>query len=395
MPLEKIITYLFLSILSATATYLAMVLLIFFRTETRKMKIICLYSILASLVYITGITTIFAFRNSTTIFPIAGIVYSAKFILETQISNRVRFSEKNYFHYYSVLAVLVSISLVLYFAGAEQRLVFTLVLVCINLVVGIGWLREKDFNALSANSLLSIALLGVLHDPPALGVLASLIPHGVGLVIIMAKDYVQTGRSLEVLKSNKEAIVESRVKQFKEFLFLMINRIESRYSSRAMHSFNVVNLSEGIAKELGLEDKTIELIKEGSVIHDIGFLGIDHRNLPGRRVYEEDDNIIKHIWVGKNILEKSNLFIKYLPMVLYHHERMDGSGPEKMAGNAIPLPVRILIVADKFERLVNGRDSEKLSIRETITYLKKNSRKLYDPEVVKALERYVRKRFTY
>jgi HD-GYP domain-containing protein (c-di-GMP phosphodiesterase class II) len=72
---------------------------------------------------------------------------------------------------------------------------------------------------------------------------------------------------------------------------------------------------------------------------------------------------------------------------------LDGSGPEKLKGENIPLSAKIVRVADVFERMINGRNGKKYTIKEALEYIKKNKDKLFDSEVVNALERYIYKNY--
>lgn len=395
MEFQKIINYLFISLLSGTLFYLIGVIITYLKVETRRMKIISIKAIFASVIYILGIVLLFVLQNSTLVYSITGVIYLLKFILETQMSNELHYSEKKHTIHILTVILIVSLLFILHLAKLQNNELYTIGLISINISIGAGWFLEKNLRILSINNFIAIIFLILFYQNHIAGILFSLIPYGMNSIFITSKEYTQTVRSLEKLKEKKDLIIEEQIKQFKDFLFLMINKIESRYSLRKMHSLNVAKISEGIARELKLDEKLINLIIEGAIIHDIGFLGIDHRELSTSKSYEENEEIIKHIWIGRNILERSNIFIKYLPIVLYHHERIDGSGPEGMTGEIIPLPVKIISVADKFERLINGRDSEKLSIKDAITYLKKHSGTIYDTSVVKALERYVSKRFNY
>ncbi|MCX8029340.1 MAG: HD domain-containing protein [Brevinematales bacterium] len=391
---EKITYYLLVALLSGTIIYFLGSILTFIGIKTKRIKSILTNISIASIAYGGGSFLIYLFRNHDIAFVIAGSIYILKFLTETDMANKTLYSQKNYKPYYLTTIVILLFLFMMIITRIGNNSIYSTVLVMINTIIGTGWFLDKNFRILSLTNIVSILFLVFLREYPATSLLFSLIPYGMNSIYITSKDYIQTLRSLEILTNKRETIVEHQIRQFKEFLFLLIKKIEGRYSFRKMHSFNVSTISEGIARELGLEEKVVNLIKDASMIHDIGFIGIDHRKLTKGSDYEKEAEIIKHISVGRKIIENSNIFIKYLPIVLYHHEKVDSSGPERLSGNMIPLPVRIVAVADKFERMINGRESKKFSIKEALEFLQKNTN-LYDQVVVKALERYVLKNFNY
>ncbi len=395
VEVEKITYYLFLSLLSGTFFYFLLVVVFFILGKTVRVKIISFYGVLSSVAYSSGIVGIFLLKDSVLVYVLVMLVYFIKFVFELEMYNKIYYSQVRYLGYYFVLLLLILFSIVLFFIGVSDKIFYLILAISANVVIGIGWITTRNLAILSISNGLSIILLLLLYDYLTFSVLFSLVPYGMNSIYMIAKEYSLALKSLKNIEENIDDLINSQVDQFKNFLFLLINRMESRYDSRKNHSLNVAGISEGIARELNLEEKVVNLVREGAMMHDIGFLGIDHRKLSTNVTYEESEDIVKHVVIGKEILEKSNVFIKYLPIVLYHHEFIDGSGPEGVKGKMIPLPARIVTVADKFERLINGRDSHKLSIRKALEFIKKYSGVLYDPEVVKALERYIFKRFYY
>ncbi len=394
MEAQQITNYLFISILVGASVYLLISLSLFI-VKTKRIKTISIYSTIASVVYILGVIFIYLLETKNEKFIIALLLYWLKFVLETKMANKLSYSNKKYLPYHITIILTILLTYLSIVVGIRDINLMFLSLITVNIVIGIGWLIEMKYILLLMNNIISIIFLIIFPNYPTMAILFSLVPYGMNSIYILTKEISQTVKSLEVIETKGDIILEAQISQFKDFVSLLINRIEARYPSRYMHSLNVAEISEGISRELNLEERVINTIKEGAIIHDIGFLGIDHRKLSKEKPYEEDEEIIKHIWIGRNILEKSNIFIKYLPFVLYHHERLDGSGPEGLKGNIIPLPAKIVAVADKFERLINGRDSQKLSVKEALNFIKKYSGKFYDPMVVNALERYVQKHFNY
>jgi HD-GYP domain-containing protein (c-di-GMP phosphodiesterase class II) len=108
---------------------------------------------------------------------------------------------------------------------------------------------------------------------------------------------------------------------------------------------------------------------------------------PGPLELREIEQIQKHPADGKHILDKIAYLEQALPCILHHHERFDGQGyPEKIAGEKIPLPGRIISVADAFDAMTSDRPyREKMDFRSAFRELKRNAGKQFDPEIVEAL----------
>jgi HD-GYP domain-containing protein (c-di-GMP phosphodiesterase class II) len=129
-------------------------------------------------------------------------------------------------------------------------------------------------------------------------------------------------------------------------------------------------------------------MRRGGLLHDIGKIGtpVDILDKPGALTAEELQTMRDHVCLGAHILEPLPGFAEVLPMVLQHHEWVDGSGyPEGLAGDAISLDARILAVADCFDATVSDRPYRAAhSLEHVIEIIKEGSGRQYDPEVVQA-----------
>ncbi len=163
------------------------------------------------------------------------------------------------------------------------------------------------------------------------------------------------------------------------------------------HSENVMNIAEEIAREMGLDEKGIGIIRDAGLLHDIGKIGIPGYilNKPGPLTYEEFNGIMKtHSTLGANIVKEVPFLYDLHKLILYHHEHYDGEGyPEKLKGEQIPLGARILHVADAFEAMTSNRPyRSSLGKKEAIRRLIENSGKQFDPTVIKAFLRIAEKK---
>lgn len=157
------------------------------------------------------------------------------------------------------------------------------------------------------------------------------------------------------------------------------------------HSDRVARVSVRLARELGCNQETVELIYLAGLLHDVGKIGIDDGVLrkPGKLTEAEFLHIQTHVRIGHNILVDLKQLDKVLPVVLHHHEAWDGSGyPDGLAGEQIPLLARIVAVADAFDAMKSdrpyrqGMDDEKLD-----AIIRSGAGKQWDARVVAAFFR--------
>jgi putative nucleotidyltransferase with HDIG domain len=169
----------------------------------------------------------------------------------------------------------------------------------------------------------------------------------------------------------------------------MLDLLFERDPYTARHSEEVAELSEKIARKMGLPDEEVEVIRSAARIHDIGKISIPDKILfkPGSLNDEEWEVIKKHPIIGADLLQGLEIYTEAVEIVKYEHERWDGSGyPEGLKGEAIPLGARIVAVADVYSALISDRPYRKAYSKEEARKLMEEMRgtKL-DPQVVDAL----------
>jgi PAS domain S-box-containing protein/putative nucleotidyltransferase with HDIG domain len=134
--------------------------------------------------------------------------------------------------------------------------------------------------------------------------------------------------------------------------------VESRDPYTAGHQRRVAKLAVAIAGKLGLSEERIDLIRMGSLIHDIGKIYIPSEILtkPTRLGDLEFTMMKSHPTVGYEILNKVDFIPTIVDIVYQHHERIDGSGyPLGISGDKIFLESRIVAVADTVEAMASNR----------------------------------------
>lgn len=156
------------------------------------------------------------------------------------------------------------------------------------------------------------------------------------------------------------------------------------------HSQRVSDYSVLISQELRLSEGLINDIRIGSLLHDIGKIGIpDAILLKEGKLTSEEYNIIKrHPTTGINILKQVKLLEPVLPAIAEHHERLDGSGyPAALNSGQISLMGRIVAVADVFDAMTSHRPYRPaLTVAEVLSYLQSQAGNLFDPTCVAALQ---------
>ena len=153
-----------------------------------------------------------------------------------------------------------------------------------------------------------------------------------------------------------------------------------------------------LAEEMDLPSWQVQNVRLGALLHDIGNIAVDERilNKPGKLTKEELELIKAHPVLGAGIVAKIDHLRQIVPIVRHHHERFDGNGyPDGLAGGDIPLEARILAVADTFRAMTDDRSYHKaLSPRQAIAELDACAGTQFDPQVVEAFLRVLRRKGT-
>jgi len=166
----------------------------------------------------------------------------------------------------------------------------------------------------------------------------------------------------------------------------LIKALEAKDYYTRGHSQRVTIYSVAIAREMGLPGEEIEQLRKAAVLHDLGKIGVREvvLNKPGRLTDEEYGEIVRHPETAMRILDPIPFFQPLLPAILHHHERFDGRGyPEGLAGERIPLPSRILAVADTFDAMTSTRAYRNaLPVPEANAEIRRCSGTQFDPGIV-------------
>lgn len=176
----------------------------------------------------------------------------------------------------------------------------------------------------------------------------------------------------------------------RETLLRLAKAGEYRDEDTGNHVLRMARYSRAIAEYLGLSKSDCDEIKYASPMHDIGKIGIPDYILlkPGQLSISEWELMKQHTVIGHEILtESESRFIQTGSVIaLSHHEKYDGTGyPYGIRGEEIPLPARIVAVADVYDALRSTRPYKPSWPREdAIRYINEQSGKHFDPACVDA-----------
>jgi putative two-component system response regulator len=134
--------------------------------------------------------------------------------------------------------------------------------------------------------------------------------------------------------------------------------IMARDDTTGDHTERLAALALRLARDLALKPLEQEAVRLGASLHDIGKIGIPDRILlkPSGLDAAERALMQTHTLIGDRLLELVPELAAARPVVRSHHERWDGTGyPDRLAGEAIPLPARLVAVADAVEAMAARR----------------------------------------
>ncbi len=193
----------------------------------------------------------------------------------------------------------------------------------------------------------------------------------------------------------RERRIERDLDAASDALITLATALESHDRSTMGHSERVAARAVAIAQVLGLDDQAVRTIRLGALLRDIG-----NAKLPPALVHKageltagERELVERHPMLGEEVLRGLAPLRAILPIVRSHHERLDGGGyPDRLRADALPLEVRVVTVADRFEALLVDRpDRAKVSEQEAVRILQGAvTRGELDPAVVAALAAQVR-----
>jgi len=145
-------------------------------------------------------------------------------------------------------------------------------------------------------------------------------------------------------------------------VFALARAVEAKSPYTHGHSERVMVYALALAEAIELPYEDREIMRKGALLHDIGKISIPDAilNKPGSLTPDEFDIIKEHTSAGAHIVEPLQSVRDAIPLIRWHHERLDGKGyPDGLKGDEIPQDVRTLVrilsVADVYDSLASDR----------------------------------------
>lgn len=169
-------------------------------------------------------------------------------------------------------------------------------------------------------------------------------------------------RENELYQQQLENMVVKRTEQLEEAIFASLDilaaAIEAKDQYTRGHSNRVRLISMQIARFIGLTDKEMSVLEYGSMLHDVGKIGVKDTILLKADHLSDDEyyDIMSHPSIGANIVKDIQFYKPMIPCIKHHHEKFNGTGyPDKLKGDEIPLLARIISVADTYDAITSTR----------------------------------------
>jgi hypothetical protein len=240
---------------------------------------------------------------------------------------------------------------------------------------------------------LAFALLAGYERFGPLAVLVFSIPPA-SMMFSVRQYLARTQASVEELREKNAELLTlaGQVRKTHRDLIAALSRsMEAKDIYTGGHVERVAEISVALGQRLGFRGADLDAIEIGALLHDIGKIGIPERILhkPGPLDDAEWETMRRHPIVSEFILSGVDLHPFVKQIARSGHERIDGAGyPDGLAGDEIPLPARIILVADAFDALTSDRPyREKLPHHQALAEIRANAGTQFCPKVVSALDR--------
>lgn len=191
------------------------------------------------------------------------------------------------------------------------------------------------------------------------------------------------------LNEELERVLQQNMNSYFETVRALANAIDEKDSYTGGHCERVMTYARAIAEELGLSAQELDELRFGSILHDIGKIGISEYilNKDGKLTPEEYEEIKKHPEKGEHILRDLSFLYNCRRIINEHHERMDGKGyPNGLNGDEIYFLAKIVCVVDAYDAMTSSRPYRKnaMTKEQAMEELIKNKGTQFDGRVVDA-----------
>lgn len=186
-------------------------------------------------------------------------------------------------------------------------------------------------------------------------------------------------------------LYEMREQALLDTITALAHAIEAKDTYTLNHCEKITGRAVALAQSLGLPNQEVVNIRLGSILHDVGKIGVPDAilNKPARLTDEEYERIKEHAVIGARIVQSVGALQGVVPIIRHHQERYDGSGyPDGLKGDGIPLGARIISVVDAYGAMTEDRVYRKAPGHQVaISELKRFAGKQFDPFIAEAFIR--------
>ncbi|MFH1996783.1 MAG: HD domain-containing phosphohydrolase [Candidatus Omnitrophota bacterium] len=202
--------------------------------------------------------------------------------------------------------------------------------------------------------------------------------------------YLEYEKKLNKAYVNLKSAYREIKDSYTDMIFRFALAAEFKDDSTGTHLVRIADYSTAIAEEMKFPKREITMLRYASLMHDVGKLILPDEILKkkGGLTPLERDVVKKHTTLGADIFSGSSsaLLRSAREVILTHHERYDGTGyPRGLKKNDIPLPGRIVALADVFDALTSKRPyKDAYGFDESVEIISSESGRHFDPKVVRA-----------
>jgi hypothetical protein len=173
-------------------------------------------------------------------------------------------------------------------------------------------------------------------------------------------------------------------RHYTETMEALVSALEARDPYTEAHAGRIRDVAMGLAIALKLSVEERRAVKLGSILHDVGKIGVPDAILlkPGPLTPAEWDIMRSHPGIGARMLQGIDFLAPALPVIRHHHERWDGHGyPDGLSGSYIPVGARIVAVCDAFDAMTSDRPYRKsLPTEAALEEISACAGKQFDPD---------------
>lgn len=200
---------------------------------------------------------------------------------------------------------------------------------------------------------------------------------------------VESRRQATEIKAAYDMLEET----YDQTLAALMSALDARDRETEGHSLRVSHLTAKLGAVLQFSHEQLKVLERGSLLHDIGKIGISDTILhkPGPLTEEEWKVMHHHPDIGAKIVEGIPFLEDTIPLIRHHQEKWDGTGyPDGLRGVEIPILARVFSIMDAFDALTSNRPyRQKISTMEAVEYITEQAGIIFDPEIVEVFKKLI------